>query len=129
VRTDACDDRDVAGPILIVDDDPPFLSLAARILRDLGIADIVTAEDAATAIRAANATRPDAALVDVGLPDRNGIDLAHELARLPWQPRVVLTSTDRDAINAIASDGRTPLPFVPKDDLATAPLRRMLTSE
>ena len=96
---------------------------------DLGIGDVVTAEDAATAIRAANATRPAAALVDIGLPDRNGIDLAHELARLPWQPRVVLTSTDRDAINAITSDGRTPLPFVPKDDLATAPLRRMLTSE
>ena len=119
----------MTGPVLIVDDDPPFLSLAARILRDLGIGDVVTAEDAATAIRAANTTRPAAALVDVGLPDRNGIDLAHELARLPWRPRVVLTSTDRDAINAIASDGRSPLPFVPKDDLATAPLRRMLTSE
>ena len=119
----------MAGPVLIVDDDPPFLSLAARILADLGIADIITAEDAATALRAANATRPAAALVDIGLPDRNGIDLAHELAHLPWQPRIVLTSTDRDAINAITSDDRTPLPFVPKDDLATAPLRRMLTTE
>ena len=111
----------MTGPVLIVDDDPPFLSLAARILHNLGIGDIVTAEDAATAIRAANTTRPAAALVDIGLPDRNGIDLAHELARLPWRPRVVLTSTDRDAINAIASDGRSPLPFVPKDDLRPSP--------
>jgi hypothetical protein len=41
----------------------------------------------------------------------------------------VLTSTDRDAGSAIGSDGRAPLPFVPKDDLTTAPLRRMLISE
>jgi ActR/RegA family two-component response regulator len=119
----------MAGPVLIVDDDAPFLSLAARILKDLGIAEVVTAEDAGTAIRAANATRPAAALVDLGLTDRNGIDLAHELAGLPWRPRVVLTSTDRDAGSAIGSDGRAPLPFVPKDDLTTAPLRRMLISE
>ena len=119
----------MAGPVLIVDDDPPFLSLAARILGDLGIGEVVTAADAAAAMRAANATRPAAALVDVGLPDRDGIDLAHELAELPWAPRVVLTSTDRDAVSAIGSDGRSPLPFVPKDELATAPLRRMLVSE
>jgi DNA-binding NarL/FixJ family response regulator len=116
----------VPGPVLIVDDDAPFLSLAARILHNLGIANIVTAEDAATALRTANATKPTAALVDIGLPDRNGIDLAHELARLPWHPRIVLTSTDRDAISAITSDHRTPLPFIPKDDLATAPLHKML---
>jgi DNA-binding response OmpR family regulator len=119
----------MAGPVLIVDDDPPFLSLAARILKDLGIGKVVTAEDAATAIRAANTTRPTAALVDIGLPDRNGIDLAHELAGLPWRPRVVLTSTDRDAVSAIGSDGRSPLPFVSKEELATAPLRRMLIPE
>jgi DNA-binding response OmpR family regulator len=119
----------MAGPVLIVDDDPPFLSLAARILGDLGIGEVVTAADAAAAMRTANATRPAAALVDVGLPDRDGIDLAHELSELPWSPRVVLTSTDRDAVSAIGSDGRSPLPFVPKDELATAPLRRMLVSE
>jgi DNA-binding NarL/FixJ family response regulator len=77
----------------------------------------------------ANTTRPAAALVDIGLPDRNGIDLAPQLAGLPWRPRVVLTSTDRDAVSAIGSDGRSPLPFVPKDELATAPLRRMLIPE
>ena len=119
----------MAGPVLIVDDDAPFLSLAARILENLGIGEVVTAEDAATAIRAANAFMPAAALVDIGLPDRNGIDLAHQLAGLPWQPRVVLTSTDRDAVSAIGSDGRAPLPFVPKDELATAPLRRKLIAE
>jgi DNA-binding NarL/FixJ family response regulator len=113
-----------------VDDDPLFLSLAARILEDLGIEVVATAQDAAAAICAANATMPDSVLVDVGLPDRDGVDLAHELAALPWRPRVVLTSTDRDAARTTdARDGYWTLRFVPKDELATASLRQMLMGE
>jgi DNA-binding NarL/FixJ family response regulator len=119
----------MAASVLLVDDDPAFRSLATRILKDVGVEVVGIAEDAAAAIAAANALRPDAALVDVGLPDRDGVDLAHELAALPWRPRVVLTSTDRDVggvIEAPGTDGA--LPFVPKEELSTAPLRRLLTA-
>jgi CheY-like chemotaxis protein len=75
----------------------------------------------------ATAARPDAILVDVGLPDRDGVDLARELSILPWSPRVVLTSTDRDAlITATDPDVRRRLRFVPKDELADGALRTML---
>jgi CheY-like chemotaxis protein len=117
----------MASSVLLVDDDPAFLSLATRILESMGAEVVATAEDAAAAIAAANATKPEAVLVDVGLPDRDGIDLAYELAALPWRPRVVLTSTDRDAVSAIeARDGDRTLPFVPKEELANDPLRRLL---
>ena len=117
----------MASSVLIVDDDPCFLSLATRVLESMGVEVVATAEDAAAAIVAANATKPDAVLVDVGLPDRDGIDLAYELAALPWRPRVVLTSTDSDAVSAIdVRDGRRNLPFVPKEELANDPLRRLL---
>ena len=116
--------------VLIVDDDPAFLSLATRVLESMGVEVVATAEDAAAAIAAANATRPEAALVDVGLPDRDGIDLAYELAALPWRPRVVLTSTDRDAVSAIdARHGNREVPFVPKEELANGPLRRLLLGQ
>ena len=113
--------------VLLVDDDPAFLSLARRIVESMGAKVVATAEDAAAAIAAANATRPEAALVDVGLPDRDGIDLGRELVDLPWRPRVVLTSTDRDAVSAIDDrDERRHLPFVPKEELANGgPLRRL----
>jgi DNA-binding NarL/FixJ family response regulator len=115
--------------ILIVDDDPIFLSLAARILTQAGLEVVATAEDAAGAVSAANATKPDAALVDVGLGDHGGVDLAYELAELPWQPRVVLTSTDSDAGFALnVSDGRPRLPFIPKQDLAGDWLPSLLRS-
>jgi response regulator of citrate/malate metabolism len=72
---------------------------------------------------AALALKPGALLVDVGLPDGDGADLAHELASMAWRPRVVLTSTDRDAVGL--GDGNS-LVFVAKADLPTAPLERLL---
>lgn len=114
----------MAGSVLLVDDDPAFLALASRMMRDSGVRVAGTAETAAAALEVAHAIRPSAALVDVGLPDRDGIELGRELAALPWAPRVVLTSTDPDAVGRSAGDG-TP-PFVPKEDLPNASLRKLL---
>jgi DNA-binding response OmpR family regulator len=115
--------------VLVVDDDPSAVSLATRVLADIEADVAATAPDATTAIKAANSTKPDAALVDVGLPDRDGIDLAYELAALPWRPRVVLMSSDSDAVSGIdPRPGRDALPFVPKQELTDGRLRRLLTS-
>ena len=114
---------------LVVDDDPYFVTLVARILEAMGVERILTAPDAATALEQAVAHRPPAALVDVGLPDRDGTDLGKELAALCWSPRVVLTSTDNDAVAALDSaPGGVSLPFLPKEDLAERELRRLLRS-
>jgi DNA-binding response OmpR family regulator len=119
----------VALSVLVIDDDPTSLDLATRVLEDMG-ADVVTALDGSSAIGVASRVRPDAALVDIGLPDRDGFDLAYELAALPWRPRVVLMSTDRDAVTGIdARQGPEALPFVPKEELAGSRLRRLLTSD
>jgi DNA-binding NarL/FixJ family response regulator len=113
--------------VLIVDDDPIFVSLASRILAQSGLEVVATADDAAGAVAAAEATRADAVLVDIGLPDRGGVDLAYELAALPWRPRVVLTSTESDAGYAVEGrDGRPGLPFLPKDELANGQLPELL---
>jgi DNA-binding NarL/FixJ family response regulator len=119
----------MSGSVLIVDDDATFLCLATRILTQAGLEVVATAEDAAQAVSAANATKPDAALVDVGLPDGDGLDLAYELAELSWRPRVVLTSADSDAYLAIdVIDGHPRLPFIPKQQLANGRLPSILTS-
>jgi CheY-like chemotaxis protein len=106
--------------VLVVDDDPDFLALATKILEAMGVEQILAAASATAAITAAGASRPQAALVDVGLPDRDGIELAHELAALPWSPRVVLTSTDRDPGDVES------LPFLPKEELTDGALRKLL---
>ncbi len=111
--------------VLIVDDDPAFRSLAAGMLNEAGLAVAGEAGDARAAVAAAHATRPGAILVDVGLPDRSGVELARELLALPWHPRVLLTSADADA----ASTGDASLRFVAKVDLPGAPLLALLAGQ
>jgi DNA-binding response OmpR family regulator len=117
----------MVSSVLVVDDDPAFLALAVRILEELGVEEISAVTDAAAATIEADAKRPQAALVDVDLPDREGMDLAQELAALPWSPRVLLTSADRDAVSAIDSgEGGSTVPFLPKEELANGTLRKLL---
>src|SRR4051794_28281936 len=87
----------MAARVLIVDDDADFRGLAARIIAAGGQVVVGEADTVASAMSAALQLRPGAALVDVGLPDGDGITLARALSELPWQLRIVLTSTDPDA--------------------------------
>jgi DNA-binding response OmpR family regulator len=115
----------MTGSVLIVDDDPRFRRLAKRILTGAGLTVVAEAADAEAAVIAANASKPDGILVDVGLPDRDGLDLARELLGLGWHPRVLLTSSDPDAADPV--DGRgDALPFLLKEDLPNAPLQALL---
>lgn len=117
------------GTVLLVDDDPRFRALARRMLTAAGFGVVGEADTVAAATAAALKLRPDSALVDVGLPDGDGISLAGELTALPWRPRVLLTSSDPDAaspddILRCGANG-----FVPKGELPNAPLRRLLATE
>ena len=115
--------------VLAVDDDPAFLALAVQLLTGLAVGIVLTAGDAATALKVALAEHPGAILVDVDLPDRDGFDLARELDRLPWQPRVVLTSPDREAGRPLGRAADGGLPFIAKEDLGGCELRQVLLGE
>jgi CheY-like chemotaxis protein len=113
--------------VLVVDDDSAFLALVVRMLEEIGVEMVLTAPDAASAVREAEAQHPDAALVDIGLPDRDGTDLARQLAELPWAPRVIVTSADGEA--GRMSDGRLDdgtFAFIPKEELVSETLHRLL---
>jgi DNA-binding NarL/FixJ family response regulator len=114
--------------VLLVDDDPAFRELARRVLSATDLVVIGEADSVASGLAAARDLRPDALLVDVGLPDGDGIDLARELAALPWRPRVVLTSIDPDAASAddVRESGANG--FVPKDELPGAGLQLLLAT-
>ncbi|HEY2479424.1 MAG TPA: response regulator [Solirubrobacterales bacterium] len=116
----------MVNSVLVVDDDAAFLGLAARVLEKIGVEVVLCAPDAAAGGRLAEAQRPAAALVDVDLPDAPGVELARRIAALPWRPRVVLTSADRDAGRALDANGDRTIVFVPKEELAEEPLRRLL---
>jgi CheY-like chemotaxis protein len=113
--------------VLIVDDDPAFRDLARRLVGGLGLSVAGEADTCAAAVKAATELRPDAALVDVGLPDGDGVTLAAQLVALPWTPRVVLTSSDADAVTAEAAREAGAVGFLPKGELMDGALRAWLT--
>jgi DNA-binding NarL/FixJ family response regulator len=113
----------MSASVLLVDDDPVFRTLARRVLGATGLAVVGEADTAAGGLAATMDLRPDVLLVDVGLPDGDGIALAQTLTGLPWHPRVVLTSVDPDAASpedVLRSGARG---FAPKHDLLGAGLR------
>jgi DNA-binding NarL/FixJ family response regulator len=116
----------VPASILVVDDNPEFRTAATRILHAHGLTVVGEAGTAAAAIAAALELEPDAVLVDVGLPDQDGVVLAGRLAALPWRPRVLLTSANPDAAGDMLPSGVSG--FLPKSDLPNAPLARILGS-
>jgi DNA-binding NtrC family response regulator len=65
--------------LLIVDDEMGIRELLSEILRDEGH-DVVLAEDAAAARAVRNASRPDMVLLDIWMPDTDGITLLKEWA-------------------------------------------------
>jgi len=116
----------MTASVLVVDDDPHFRILARRVLAGFGLAVIGEAESVAAAGELAAQLRPQAFLVDVGLPDGDGVGLAGELASLPWHPHVLVTSSDPDAATRAAVRQAGARDFIPKDQLPNAPLAELL---
>jgi DNA-binding NarL/FixJ family response regulator len=112
--------------VLIVDDDPRFRALARALLEASGYTVADEAADGEQALDAARRLRPDAALVDVQLPDTNGLALARRLAESDPGLRIVLTSTDPTLVAPAALAESGALAFVPKDELAVTDLSAWL---
>jgi DNA-binding NarL/FixJ family response regulator len=107
--------------VLIVDDDSQFRRIAAELLAGRGYRVIGEAGSAAEGLALASALRPDAVLLDIQLPDGDGLSVAAGLGA-DGGPRVLLTSTDAGAATARQVRGSGAAGFVAKADLADAAL-------
>ena len=108
--------------VLVVDDDAHFRRMAAELLTGRGYVVVAQAADGEEAIAECARTRPDAALVDVNLPDTDGFALAKALTDSASSLRVLLTSTDGDAATSRALAEVGAAGFVPKIELAVTDL-------
>ena len=113
--------------ILIVDDHPGFRASARRMLEAGGFEDVGEAEDASSARRAVAKLSPDAVLLDVQLPDGDGIALASEFAANGNAPEIVLCSSrDADELgSALSKCGARG--FLTKDELSAPAIQKMLS--
>jgi two-component system OmpR family response regulator len=100
--------------VLVVDDEPSLAELMSSVLRYVGW-DIRTAADGSSAVRTARDFQPDAIVLDIMLPDFDGLEVLRRVRTT--QPHVCvlfLTARDsvQDRINGITAGG---------DDYVTKP--------
>ena len=115
--------------VLVVDDEPLIVQLARDYLQHAGFA-VVSASDGKAALAAARSSRPDLVVLDLGLPEIDGLDVARALRRDSNIPIVMLTGrgdeADKIAGLEIGADDYVTKPFSPKELVARirAVLRR-----
>ena len=103
----------MSAKVLIVDDDPAIRRLLARTLDRAGYA-VVEAGDARAALAARDIDKPDLVLLDLGLPDRDGLELLPLLVRKPGPGVIVLTARE-------ATDEKVTALDLGADDYVTKP--------
>jgi two-component system KDP operon response regulator KdpE len=91
-----------AYTVLVVDDEPPIRRFLRTSLGAVGHR-VVTAENAAEALAMLAAEKPDVIILDLGLPDRSGLDVIMEIRRRSPVPIIVLSarSDERAKVEAL----------------------------
>lgn len=107
--------------IHIVDDNPQFLhSLEAVLVRLPGVLVVARSGRCADVLAHARSSQAQLVLLDIGMPDGNGLDLIAPLRALCPPPHIMVLSLCESALMA-QTDGLQvhPVPFIPKTDVMT----------
>ena len=116
--------------ILVVDDEPKIVKQARDYLEKSGYR-VVTAGDGKTALAVARHERPDLIVLDLNLPELDGLDVCRALRRESDVPIIMLTArveeTDRLIGLELGADDYITKPFSPRELVARvrAVLRRV----
>jgi CheY-like chemotaxis protein len=116
---------------LLVDDSEAFLETASLLLEREGLTVVGVASSIAEALRQARALRPDLILVDIGLGDESGFDLARLLTQdgqggQGVGAEVILISTVAEADYRELIDESPAAGFLAKSELSVRGISRIL---
>jgi len=113
----------VAQTILIVDDDPHILEVINFALTRAGFA-TVSAKDGLSALARHGDARPDLIVLDINLPEMDGLDVCREIRRTSDVPILFLSSRDEEIDRIlgleIGGDDYVSKPFSPRELVARA---------
>jgi two-component system phosphate regulon response regulator PhoB len=109
------------GKILVIDDEPDVIELVAFNLKQAGF-DVVTATDGAEALRKARSTQPSLVVLDLMLPQIDGLEVCKLLRRDPLTaaiPILMLTAkaseVDRILGLELGAEDYVTKPFSPRE--------------
>jgi DNA-binding NarL/FixJ family response regulator len=103
--------------VLLVDDDARFRAVACRTLITEGVDVLAQVDNGRDAAAAVAQCRPDVVLLDIGLPDIDGLEVARRLRTEEAGPVVILIST-RDAAYGRRVARGLAAGYLPKDRLS-----------
>jgi DNA-binding response OmpR family regulator len=115
--------------VLVVDDEPKIVQLARDYLEHAGFA-VLTAGDGASALHAVRTRQPDLVVLDLGLPQVDGLEVMRMIRAAASTPIVVLTARDTELDTLLGlelgADDYMTKPFSPRELVARvrAVLRR-----
>jgi two-component system, OmpR family, KDP operon response regulator KdpE len=115
--------------VLVVDDERQILRALRVLLRDAGF-EVSTAENAEDALDSLSVHPPDAAILDLILPDGNGVDITRSIREWSEMPIIVLSAVgdESEKVRALeaGADDYVTKPFGPGELVARvrAALRR-----
>ena len=104
--------------VLIVDDHAAFRASARALLDAEGFEVVGEAADGAEAVEAAAVLQPAIVLLDIQLPDLDGLAVAELLAAAPDAPAVVLISSRDAATYGPRLQATRARGFIPKSGLS-----------
>jgi len=119
--------------VLVVEDEIEIARVVRDYLRNAGF-EVIVVGDGGSAVASVRSAKPDLLVLDLGLPGRDGLDVAREIRRWSDTPIVMLTArgdeTDRIVGLEIGADDYVVKPFSPKELVARvrAVLRRSRTA-
>ncbi len=107
--------------ILICDDEPLAVERLSRLVSQLGHQVIATAQHGQQALEMVQQFEPDVVLLDIQMPEMDGLSCAQHLAHFNPTPAIVFcTAFDEHALQAIQSQAKGYLlKPIAKDDLET----------
>jgi len=107
--------------ILVVDDEPKIVKLVRDYLERAGFA-VQAATDGKSALSLARTGKPDLVILDLGLPQLDGLDVTRELRKVSNVPIIMLTARSEESDKLIGlelgADDYITKPFSPKELVA-----------
>jgi DNA-binding response OmpR family regulator len=107
--------------ILVVDDEPKIVQLARDYLEHAGFA-VLAASDGRTALAIVRADKPDLIVLDLGLPQLDGLDVTRSIRKESNVPIIMLTARSEESDKLIGlelgADDYVTKPFSPKELVA-----------
>jgi DNA-binding NarL/FixJ family response regulator len=83
--------------VLVADDHPGFIKAIRRLLAQNDFEVVGSVEDSAQLLGEATRLQPDVILLDLFMPDMNGLDACRQLSRVLQRTRIIVLTAEKDA--------------------------------